>query len=322
MPGWGAVGWGAHVPSGGEGTRPGCHASPLRAGLLCCVNRDTELRQRRQLFEAGLHSSARYGSHDSSSAVADGKKKPRKWLQLETSERRCQICQHLCYLSMVSQPAGPTPLPPVPARRGDPVACGPAADLGQAPDLQRSGVSSAASRSETESGPRVWGGLRSARPFLQGLPRCSYLSAGSRPPSLPSPWPPGIPWPGAGLPSLCTQVDTGPHLTLAFPQFPFGYVTDLIAPQGSEICLWLTRMFLLSNTLWSLVRVASLSQLFLLPLCLPSLATLLSGLFPRALGLRATAASALPVTVYELQCPHPRPEGLGRILAEWTAGLV
>lgn len=65
--------------------------------------RDTELRQRRQLFEAGLHSSARYGSHDGSSAVADGKKKPRKWLQLETSERRCQICQHLCYLSMVVQ---------------------------------------------------------------------------------------------------------------------------------------------------------------------------------------------------------------------------
>lgn len=63
--------------------------------------RDTELRQRRQLFEAGLHSSARYGSHDG--AGADGKKKPRKWLQLETSERRCQVCQHLCYLSMVVQ---------------------------------------------------------------------------------------------------------------------------------------------------------------------------------------------------------------------------
>lgn len=65
--------------------------------------RDTELRQRRQLFEAGLHSSARYGSHDGSSSAVDGKKKPRKWLQLETSERRCQICQHLCYLSMVVQ---------------------------------------------------------------------------------------------------------------------------------------------------------------------------------------------------------------------------
>ncbi|XP_042319177.1 protein Jumonji [Sceloporus undulatus] len=64
--------------------------------------RDTELRQRRQLYDAGLHSSARYGSHDSSSTGVDWKKKPRKW-QLETSERRCQICQHLCYLSMVVQ---------------------------------------------------------------------------------------------------------------------------------------------------------------------------------------------------------------------------
>lgn len=79
------------------------------------VHRDTELRQRRQLYEAGLHSSARYGSHDSSSTGMDGKKKPRKWLQLETSERRCQICQHLCYLSMVSdilcQRWGTVPIP-------------------------------------------------------------------------------------------------------------------------------------------------------------------------------------------------------------------
>ncbi|XP_077348351.1 protein Jumonji isoform X2 [Lithobates pipiens] len=65
--------------------------------------RDTELRQRKELFEAGLHSSARYGSHDTSNSTVDGKKKPRKWLQLENSERRCQICQHLCYLSMVVQ---------------------------------------------------------------------------------------------------------------------------------------------------------------------------------------------------------------------------
>lgn len=86
-------------------TRPGHGAQPPNGlALLLCLDRDTELRQRRQLFEAGLHSSARYGSHDGNSAVADGKKKPRKWLQLETSERRCQICQHLCYLSMVSPP--------------------------------------------------------------------------------------------------------------------------------------------------------------------------------------------------------------------------
>ncbi|XP_063779270.1 protein Jumonji isoform X1 [Pseudophryne corroboree] len=65
--------------------------------------RDTELRQRNELFEAGLHSSARYGSHDTSNSTLDWKKKPRKWLQFETSERRCQICQHLCYLSMVVQ---------------------------------------------------------------------------------------------------------------------------------------------------------------------------------------------------------------------------
>lgn len=61
------------------------------------------MRQRKELFEAGLHSSARYGSHDTSNSTVDGKKKPRKWLQLENSERRCQICQHLCYLSMVVQ---------------------------------------------------------------------------------------------------------------------------------------------------------------------------------------------------------------------------
>ncbi|XP_064409508.1 protein Jumonji isoform X1 [Latimeria chalumnae] len=65
--------------------------------------RNIELKQRQQLFEAGLHSSARYGSHDNNQAGMDGKKKPRKWLPIETSERRCQMCQHLCYLSMVVQ---------------------------------------------------------------------------------------------------------------------------------------------------------------------------------------------------------------------------
>ncbi|XP_069051058.1 protein Jumonji [Lepisosteus oculatus] len=65
--------------------------------------RDIELRQRQKLYEAGLHSSARYGTHDNNQTPADGKKKQRKWLALETSERRCQICQHLCYLSMVVQ---------------------------------------------------------------------------------------------------------------------------------------------------------------------------------------------------------------------------
>ncbi|XP_077599970.1 protein Jumonji [Stigmatopora nigra] len=60
--------------------------------------RNLEMRQRRELFTAGLQSAARYGAHD------EGRKKPRgKWTALESSERRCQICHHLCYLSMVVQ---------------------------------------------------------------------------------------------------------------------------------------------------------------------------------------------------------------------------
>ncbi|KAG7499970.1 Jumonji isoform X2 [Solea senegalensis] len=66
--------------------------------------RNIELHQRQELYKAGLLSSARYGTHDSSLAPGEGRKKPRgKWLALESSERRCQICQHLCYLSMVVQ---------------------------------------------------------------------------------------------------------------------------------------------------------------------------------------------------------------------------
>ncbi|XP_072139727.1 protein Jumonji isoform X2 [Mobula birostris] len=65
--------------------------------------RDTESRQRQQLLDAGLHSSARYGSHDSHLTSMEMKKKSRKWLASETSERRCQVCQQLCYLSMVVQ---------------------------------------------------------------------------------------------------------------------------------------------------------------------------------------------------------------------------
>ncbi|XP_039592691.1 protein Jumonji-like isoform X3 [Polypterus senegalus] len=64
--------------------------------------REIELKQRQELYKAGLHSSARYGSNDNNQTV-DGKKKSRKWLAMETSERRCQMCQHLCYLSMVVQ---------------------------------------------------------------------------------------------------------------------------------------------------------------------------------------------------------------------------
>ncbi|CAL1584715.1 unnamed protein product [Knipowitschia caucasica] len=66
--------------------------------------RNIEMHQRQELYNAGLQSSARYGTHDSSLGPSEARKKPRgKWLALESSERRCQICQHLCYLSMVVQ---------------------------------------------------------------------------------------------------------------------------------------------------------------------------------------------------------------------------
>ncbi|TWW65217.1 Protein Jumonji [Takifugu flavidus] len=66
--------------------------------------RNIELCQRQELYKAGLLSSARYGTHDGNLGPGEGRKKPRgKWLALESSERRCQICQHLCYLSMVVQ---------------------------------------------------------------------------------------------------------------------------------------------------------------------------------------------------------------------------
>ncbi|XP_042362722.1 protein Jumonji [Plectropomus leopardus] len=66
--------------------------------------RNIEMRQRQELYKAGLLSSARYGTHDGNLGTGEGRKKPRgKWLALESSERRCQICQHLCYLSMVVQ---------------------------------------------------------------------------------------------------------------------------------------------------------------------------------------------------------------------------
>lgn len=63
------------------------------------------MNQRQELYNAGLLSSARYGTHDGGLGPVEGRKKPRggKWLALESSERRCQICQHLCYLSMVRE---------------------------------------------------------------------------------------------------------------------------------------------------------------------------------------------------------------------------
>ncbi|MFT7811654.1 protein Jumonji-like [Arapaima gigas] len=85
-----------------EVKRENRHVLSTIASLLIDL-RDTELRQRRELYNAGLRSSARYGTQDNNQALSDGRKKVRKWLALESSERRCQICQHLCYLSMVVQ---------------------------------------------------------------------------------------------------------------------------------------------------------------------------------------------------------------------------
>ena len=88
----------------GVGERGG---GPRSAASRCgmpplCSSRDMEMRQRQELYQAGLMSSARYGTHDTSQPPGEGRKKPpRKWMALESSERRCQICQHLCYLSMV-----------------------------------------------------------------------------------------------------------------------------------------------------------------------------------------------------------------------------
>lgn len=81
-------------------------ASPPALIQSLCPNRNIELRQRQELYKAGLLSSARYGTHDGNLGPGEGRKKPRgKWLALESSERRCQICQHLCYLSMVRERA-------------------------------------------------------------------------------------------------------------------------------------------------------------------------------------------------------------------------
>ncbi|KAI2655237.1 Protein Jumonji [Labeo rohita] len=60
--------------------------------------RDVEISQRRDLFEAGLRLSARYGTHCESQA--DKKKQQRTRFTEDTADRRCQVCQHLCYLSM------------------------------------------------------------------------------------------------------------------------------------------------------------------------------------------------------------------------------
>lgn len=61
--------------------------------------RDAEIRQRRELFEAGLRLSARYGTNCES--PTERRKQQRSRFTEDTADRRCQVCQHLCYLSMV-----------------------------------------------------------------------------------------------------------------------------------------------------------------------------------------------------------------------------
>ncbi|KAI1901652.1 hypothetical protein AGOR_G00036600 [Albula goreensis] len=85
-----------------ESKRENGHVLSTISSLLKDL-RDMEMRQRQELYRAGLLSSARYGTHDNNQPPGEGRKKPRKWLALESSERRCQMCQHLCYLSMVVQ---------------------------------------------------------------------------------------------------------------------------------------------------------------------------------------------------------------------------
>ncbi|KAF5899988.1 protein Jumonji-like isoform X1, partial [Clarias magur] len=63
--------------------------------------RDTEISQRRQLFNAGLRLSARYGNQPDGEFPTERKKTHRTRLSEDTADRRCQVCQHLCYLSMV-----------------------------------------------------------------------------------------------------------------------------------------------------------------------------------------------------------------------------
>ncbi|XP_060777338.1 protein Jumonji isoform X3 [Neoarius graeffei] len=71
------------------------------ASSLVIDLRDTEISQRRQLFNAGLRLSARYGNQPDGQFPTERKKTHRTRLSEDTADRRCQVCQHLCYLSMV-----------------------------------------------------------------------------------------------------------------------------------------------------------------------------------------------------------------------------
>ncbi|CAN0161597.1 unnamed protein product [Lampetra planeri] len=75
------------------------HVGPLLGQL-----RDRELNLRRRLHVRGLRSWARYGCQDAHHpGVAEVRKRPRKWLPIESAERRCLTCRQLCYLSMESE---------------------------------------------------------------------------------------------------------------------------------------------------------------------------------------------------------------------------
>uniref|UniRef100_A0A6Q2Z3D4 Protein Jumonji n=1 Tax=Esox lucius TaxID=8010 RepID=A0A6Q2Z3D4_ESOLU len=84
-----------------ESKRENGHILSTMTSLLKDL-RDTELRQRTDLFNAGLRSVARYCNHDNQ-ASSESRRIQRQWLRLDPSDRRCQVCQHLCYLSMVVQ---------------------------------------------------------------------------------------------------------------------------------------------------------------------------------------------------------------------------
>uniref|UniRef100_A0AAR2LQU5 Jumonji, AT rich interactive domain 2a n=1 Tax=Pygocentrus nattereri TaxID=42514 RepID=A0AAR2LQU5_PYGNA len=71
------------------------------ASSLIVDLRDTEMSQRRQLFKSGLRLSARYGIQPDNQSPTERKKPQRTRLTEDTADRRCQVCQHLCYLSMV-----------------------------------------------------------------------------------------------------------------------------------------------------------------------------------------------------------------------------
>ncbi|KAJ8004704.1 hypothetical protein DPEC_G00139070 [Dallia pectoralis] len=84
-----------------ESKRENGHMLSTMTSLLKDL-RDTELRQRTSLFDAGLRAAARYCNHDNQ-ASSESRRIQRQWLRLDPSDRRCQVCQHLCYLSMVVQ---------------------------------------------------------------------------------------------------------------------------------------------------------------------------------------------------------------------------